>query len=214
MGMNGTEIIMPNVCCLPSSISDTAARISDVLGSSFLGQYLPFLLHTKSVEWMIRFWPPQSLPVWGQGQRSRGKTLMAWRPAEASCPRSAWGTTTGRAEAGNRRQGEDADAPQTARRFFPWLGTQTVCTPQSSALEKGNWMEGFDRHGEGRKVKAETTCVPSLFCPGTDRTCHVARRHWMNDTQRMWRKGQDGWGNRLYTMRRLTEGTSLPTQGV
>lgn len=53
----------------------------------------------------------------------------AWREdlggvaAEASCPRLARGTAPGRAEAGDRRQGEDVDAPQTGLRVFSWSGT-------------------------------------------------------------------------------------------
>lgn len=108
---------------------------------------------------------------------------MVWRPDEASCPQSARGTATGRTEAGNRRQGEAADAPQTARSSF--LGEEhRLRTPQSSALEKTTRMEGLDGRGEVRKVKAETICVPSLGW-------HGARKCRMNDTQlSLWRKGQ------------------------
>lgn len=63
--------------------------------------------------------------------------------------------------------GEDADAPQTGLGVFSWLATQTVHTPQSSALKKGHLMEGLKGHREVRKVRAEVTSVPAAFCPGT-----------------------------------------------
>lgn len=39
--------------------------------------------------------------------------------------------------------GEGADAPQTGLGVSSWLGTPTGHTPQSSALAKGNLMEGL-----------------------------------------------------------------------
>lgn len=79
---------------------------------------------------------------------------MVWKQTEASCPRPARGTAWGRAEAGNRRQGEDADEPQAEFGVFSWLGTQTVHTPLSSALQKGNLMEGLHEHRKVRKARA------------------------------------------------------------
>lgn len=41
-------------------------------------------------------------------------------------------------------------------------------TPQPPALEKGHLREGLKGHGKARRVRAETTSVPVLFCPGTE----------------------------------------------
>lgn len=52
-----------------------------------------------------------------------------------------------------------------SRSFFSWLGTQTVDTPQSSALEKGHLVQGIKGHGEIRKVSF------AELCPGCELTC-------------------------------------------
>ena len=74
----------------------------------------------------------------------------------------ARGTAPGRSR-GWTGDGEDVDAPQTEFGVFCWLGTQTVYTPQSSALKKENLTEGRKGHKEVRKAS-----VPEVLHPGTE----------------------------------------------
>lgn len=55
--------------------------------------------------------------------------------------------------------GEGHDEPQAEFGVFSWLGTQTVHTPQSSALQKGNLAEGLKGHRKVRKVRASVLAL-------------------------------------------------------